>query len=172
MRLRTLLFTLCTVAVVAPLVGPGAAGAGTLDFDPAGAPAIGDFSPVTLNGTAQLASLAIAPFTINDATASGAGWHVTLSIDDLVNGGATISASGMTMGAPVVTPVGLADITGVAGHAATGSLGAGEKIVTADIGAGVGSYMVSPQPVQVEVPANALAGTYTGAASLSVVSGP
>src|SRR3954454_8634281 len=63
--------------------------AGTLDFDPAGAPTIGDFDPVTLNGNPQLTSLQVNPFTVIDATGSALGWNVTLQVPDLVNGGST-----------------------------------------------------------------------------------
>src|SRR5690349_11137988 len=61
--------------------------AGTLDFDPAGAPAIGNFDGVTLNGNPQLTSLQVAPFTIIDATGSGLGWNVTLTVPTLTNSG-------------------------------------------------------------------------------------
>ena len=56
---------------------------GTLDFD-GGAPAIGNFSGVTLNGTPQLTSLTVDPFTVVDATGSGDGWNILLTIPDLV----------------------------------------------------------------------------------------
>ena len=56
--------------------------AGTLNFD-GGAPAIGDFSGVTLNGTPQLTSLTVDPFTVVDATGSGDGWNVLLTVPDL-----------------------------------------------------------------------------------------
>jgi hypothetical protein len=154
------------------LAGPIAAGAGTLDFGAGGAPAIGSFTPVTLNGVPQLTSLTVAPFSVVDATASLAGWHVMLTLPDLVNGGSTIPASTMTMTAPVVTPSGGADPTNVVGHASAGNFAAGEKIVTASAGFGDGTYLVSPQPVQLTVPVTALAGTYTSAATIGVVSGP
>ncbi len=58
--------------------------AGTLDFDPAGAPVIGDFTPVTLDGTPQLTSLTVDPFTIIDSSGSADGWNVLLTVPDLV----------------------------------------------------------------------------------------
>src|ERR1700688_1542432 len=91
--------------------------AGTLDFDPAGAPTIGDFSVVTLDGTPQLTSLTVAPFTIIDSSGSADGWNVLLTIPDLVNGTDTIPASDVSMSAPIVTPAAGSDMTGVAGHA-------------------------------------------------------
>ena len=89
--------------------------AGTLDFDPAGAPTIGDFTAVTLDGTPQLTSLTVAPFTIIDSTGSASGWNVLLTVPDLVNGGDTILASNVSMSAPIVTAAAGADMTGVVG---------------------------------------------------------
>jgi len=160
------------VVATAAVCMPSEAGGQTLDFDPPGAPAIGDFTPVTLTGGRQLSSLSIAPFTVTDATLSLAGWHVVLTVPDLVNGASMIPASAILMDAPVVTAVGGADITGVAGHPATGNLAAGENIVTADAGSGDGSYLVSPSFATLEIPVTAIAGTYASAASMSVVSGP
>ncbi|MCU1429563.1 MAG: hypothetical protein JWL83_3563 [Actinomycetia bacterium] len=158
--------------VVALLAAPTAAGAGTLEFGGGTAPAISDFTGVTLNGAPQLTSLTVAPFSVNDTTLSGAGWNVTLSIPDLVNAGSTIPASTFVMGAPVVTASGGADITNVVGHASSGNFAAGEKVVTAAVGFGDGTYLVSPKPVMVVVPINAIAGTYTSSATIAVVSGP
>jgi hypothetical protein len=171
-KLATFL-TLGIAALATALLGPApSAGAGTLDFGPGGAPAIGSFTGVTLNGTPQLTSLSVAPFTVVDATASGAGWHVTLTIPNLVNGGSTILASILTMAAPVVTAVSGSDLTNVVGHASAGNFAAGENIVTAAAGFGAGTYAVSPEPVMLAVPITARAGTYASAATIAVVSGP
>jgi hypothetical protein len=127
---------------------------------------------VTLSGAEQLTSLTVAPFSVVDATASGAGWHVVLTIPDLDNGGSVIPASSLQMDAPVVTPAGGADPTNVVGQAAAGNLATGEKIVTAAAGFGDGTYLVSPAAVVLTVPVDARAGTYTSAATIGVVSGP
>src|SRR5262245_31971635 len=100
--------------------------AGTLDWDGGAAPTISTFDPITLTGVPQLTTLTVAPFTVVDATGSGAGWNVKLTIPNLVNGGSTILASNISMSAPTVTPVGTSDITGVAAHAAAGGFNAGE----------------------------------------------
>jgi adhesin HecA-like repeat protein len=172
MRPRTILLVFGAVALLAPAAGFGAAGAGTLDFDPPGAPTIGDFGGVTLNGSAQLTSLTIEPFGITDSTGSGAGWHIRLTISDLVNGGSTIAASTLTMDAPAVSSVNGSDLTNVEGHATTGNLATGENIVTAAVGYGMGSYLVSPRPLRLEVPVDARSGTYSGTGSLTIDSGP
>jgi len=145
---------------------------GTLGFGPPGQPGIGNFSPVTLNGTPMLTSVSIDPFSVIDSTGSGAGWNVVLTISDLTHGGSVIPASRMTMAAPVVTAVSGASMTAVAGHATSGDLSSGEKIVTADVGEGEGTYLVSPELLILTVPPDAIAGTYVANATIAVVSGP
>ncbi len=156
----------------AVLLAAAPAQAGTLDFGPPGQPGISDFGSVTLNGTQQLTSLAITPFSVVDSTGSGAGWKVVLTVSDLSNGGSTIPATSMAMAAPVVSPADGASTTGVMGHATAGNLASGEKIVTADAHDGDGSYLVSPGILTSTVPASATAGVYAGSATIAVVSGP
>ena len=163
--------------VVVASVGAGMlAGApafgGTLDFGPPGQPGVGNFAPVTLNGAPVLTSVTIDPFSVVDSTGSGAGWNVDLTVSNLVAGGAVIPASSMSMGAPVIAPSGGASMTGVAGHATTGNLSTGEKIVTADAGDGDGTYLVSPAILTLTIPPDASAGSYSASATIAVVSGP
>ena len=158
--------------VAAPAHADLAVGAGTLDFDPAGAPAIGNFAGVTLDGTPQLTSLTVAPFTIIDSTGSGDGWNVLLTIPSLVNGTDTLASSNVSMSAPIVTPAAGSSMTGVAGHASAGGFNAGEKIVTATAAHGEGTYLVSPRILKLTVPDTALVGTYVSAGTIAVVSGP
>ncbi len=49
-------------------------------------PTVGNFNNVTMNGTPQLTSAAIAPFTVIDDSGSGAGWHVTLLVPNFQDG--------------------------------------------------------------------------------------
>ena len=154
-------------SIGAGLLMAAPASGGTLGFGPPGQPGIGSFTPVTLNGTPVLTSVSIDPFSVVDTTASGAGWNVSLTISDLVHGGSVIPASSMTMNAPLVTAVGGASLLGVAGHATSGNLSSGVKIVTADAGDGDGTYLVSPAILTL-----AVAGTYVASATIAVVSGP
>ena len=160
------------VLVSAGFLAPAVAQAGTLDFGPPGQPGIGDFAPVTLNGTPELTSVSIDPFSVVDSTGSGAGWNVELTVSDLVNGGSVIPASSMVMPAPFITPAYGSSMTGVTGHATTGNLSSGEKIVTADVGEGDGTYLVSPAILTLTIPPNATVGVYSGTATIAVVSGP
>jgi len=149
--------------------------AGTLDFDPAGAPTIGNFDPVTLNGNPQLTSLQVAPFTIIDATGSAAGWHVTLTVDDLVNTTSTIPATQITTSPWAVATAAGSSSTGVAGvdYSALGTdFSAGQIVMDATAGNGAGTYLVSPTILKLTVPVDALTGTYTSNATIAVATGP
>ena len=172
---------LLAAIVAAPAQADLTVNAGTLDFDPTGAPAIGDFTPVTLDGTPQLTSLTVDPFTIIDSTGSADGWHVLLTIPDLVNNRGTpldntdddtILASNVSMSAPVVTEAAGSDMTGVVAHASAGGFNAGERIVTATAAHGEGTYLVSPRILKLTVPDTALIGTYVSAGTVAVVDGP
>jgi hypothetical protein len=164
---------LLAAMVAAPAHADLTVNAGTLDFDPAGAPAINDFTPVTLDGTPQLTSLTVAPFTIIDSSGSAAGWNVLLTIPDLVNGTDTIAASNVSMEAPVVTAAAGASMTNVVAHASpVGGFGSPVKIVTAAAADGEGTYLVSPRILKLTVPDTALVGTYVSAGTISVNSGP
>jgi len=148
--------------------------AGTLDFDPTGSsPVFSVFSPVTLNGTPQLTSAMITPFTVVDATGSGAGWHVVLTVPNLVNGGDTIAATNVTMSAPVVQGAAGSDTSLLTESAVTGvGLATGVTIVSAALTGGEGTYLVSPRILKVTVPDTAQAGTYTSAATVTIVTAP
>jgi hypothetical protein len=69
-------------------------------------PTVNDFSDVTLNGTPQLTSAVIPPFTIIDDSGDGAGWNVLFTLPDF-QGAAVLNpnvldASGASMNAPVL----------------------------------------------------------------------
>jgi hypothetical protein len=142
---------------------------------------VNDFTPITLNGTAKLATATIDPFIVIDDSGDEAGWNVTLTVSDMKDGtGAacdtgethTIAGAGMSMKPPVVaiaTPD--SDPTGIAGAGFTDFTG-GEKIVVADAGSGMGAYSIAPQILRFVVPATTAAGTYCAAANIAVASGP
>ena len=147
---------------------------GTLDFDPTGAPTFSVFSPVTLNGTPQLTSAMITPFTVVDPTGTGAGWHVVLTVPDLTNGSDVIAATNVTMTAPVIQAAAGSSLTGVTASGVTSlsTLATGATIVSAALTKGEGTYLISPRILKVTVPDTAQTGTYVSAAVVSVVTAP
>jgi len=154
-------------------------------------PTVGNFNNVTMNGTPQLTSASIAPFTVIDDSGTGAGWSVTLTVPNFTDvGGDVVLAAGAQMNAPVVAS-GTADspIGGVWGND-VGDFTAAKKIVEADPAdlthnggaplasdgvtnvAGMGTYLVSPQILKLVVPANSTAGAYTTTATLAITNTP
>src|SRR5262249_14512852 len=162
------------VADTAPVTGTLAAG--TLSESTSATPS---FS-VTLNGTDQTASYTL-PISVTDSRGSGAGWNLTVTSTQFSTGGgspnrlaasaSTINGVSATCGAgasctdPTNTvryPLGLP-----AGSPAPTAV----KFFNAALNTGLGKFTITPT-VQVTVPANSFAGTYTSTVTLAIVSGP
>src|SRR5262245_45943170 len=141
------------LALVLTSAGPAAAALHIDDGNGGSSPAISSFSDVTLNGTPQLATASIAPFTIIDDSGSGPGWNLTLQIPNVQNGtglgcatGATtsVNATTLSMDAPVVAPAdGGTSMTGVTAAGYT-NFTVPQKIIDATAGNGAGTYTVAP----------------------------
>jgi hypothetical protein len=129
--------------------------------------------------------MTINPFTVEDSRGTAAGWHLDLTITNLVwddadpgNPDFTIYADDMTMNAPTVTPVAPATLTDVTIVPAVTTFGDGagsavtQTLVSAETTATEGLFAVALPPVFVTVPADAIAATYEGNATVDVVSGP
>jgi hypothetical protein len=146
-------------------------------------PVVQDFQPVTLNGTPQLTSAYIDPFTVVDDSGAQAGWHVTLTVPDLQDGtgqdcstGATASVDATgTMMNPAVVRI-ATDDTSMTGVTSTGTTDftTGQIIVAAADGAGMGTYTVSPQILKLIVPSQQAvgSGTFCTLATVAIATGP
>jgi len=154
-------------------------------------PTVGNFNDVTMNGSPQLTSASIAPFTVIDDSGTGAGWHVTLTLPDFTDlAGDVVPASGAQMNAPVVSAGNADSAMGGVWSNPQGDFTTAKTIVDADpadlthnggapVGpdgvttvAGMGTYLVSPQILKLVVPANAIAGAYTSTATIAIVNTP
>jgi hypothetical protein len=146
-------------------------------FDDGNAPAVSDFTDVTLNGSPQLTSAQINPFGVADAQGdqTTGGWHVDVSATDLAGSGSTIDAGNLLMVAPAVagafgadastittTPVAYGDLSG----------GATATIVSAPANQPGGTYLVSPGPLKLYVAQDVLADTYVTTVTVAVTAGP
>jgi len=158
-----------------------ARGAGTLDFDPPGAPSLGSFTPVVLNGSPQLTSAALSPFSVTDSTGNGAGWNLVFRMSQLTNGGHTLSTGSVTMIAPTVAPGSGNTATAPAVQDCTGSsaldTGQGCAVAVADPATGdhlgsPGTWLFSPRPAVLSVPAGVFAGSYTSTFTVTLSTGP
>jgi WxL domain surface cell wall-binding len=126
----------------------------------------------TLDGTDQTVSYS--PLLgVVDARGSGAGWNLTVSATSFSDG------SGHTLAPGTLTGVVAACRAGNSCTAATSSgityplvlNGTAAKFFNAAAATGLGKFDVTPS-VDVSIPGNAYAGTYTSTVTLAVASGP
>lgn len=119
--------------------------------------------------------------TVDDATGSGAGWNVTIQSSNFVysgaNNGTDIPAANFsvtTANAPAMTAGQAVDNTNgpkVPDTGATGSLDSAKKVIHANAGFGSGTY-TQALAVQLVIPAQSRAGTYTGTLTTSITAAP
>jgi hypothetical protein len=126
----------------------------------------------TLDGTDQTVSYAPV-LGIVDARGSGAGWNLTISATSFSDG------SGHTLAPGTVSAVAQACHSGSSCSAASSSgisypltvTGTAAKLFNAALGSGMGKLDITPT-VQVQIPGNAYAGTYTSTVTLAAATGP
>lgn len=134
---------------------------------------------VTLNGTDQTPTYTAA-LNASDTTGTGSGWNLTVTSTQFTTGGATPST--LATGASSITTVSSACASGTCTNPtnaiaypvavpAAATSPTPVKFFDAAANTGLGKFTVTPT-VQVSVPANTLAGTYTSTLTLAVVSGP
>lgn len=150
--------------------------AGTLTETASGTPTISQ----TLNGSDHTDSYS---FSINadDATGSGTGWNMTITSTQFTTGGGTphtlaTSASSLTgvtvscvSGATCTNPTNA--ITYPLTVPAASTAPTAVKFFNAAANTGMGNFTLTPT-INVTIPANAYAGTYTSTVTLAIVSGP
>lgn len=177
--------TMAAAALLGSLVGMPAHAAtltvtgGPLQVDTNnGAPnsLVGNFSTVTLTGTAQLTTGVITPFTVTDTRGTAAGWKLTVVVGDFAGTSGAAQAATYTIPANTVvmdTPI----VQGSDGQSqATWTLqggtdftGAGIKVVSAfNDQTSMGTFVVSPLPLRLTVPTDAYAGGYTSTATVTL----
>ena len=125
----------------------------------------------TLDGTDQVVSWS-ALLGVVDARGSGAGWNLTAAATSFSDGACHTLAPGTLSGVASVCH------TGSSCTAATNSVtypitlsGTAAKFFNSALNTGLGKIDVTPT-VDVAVPGNAYAGTYTSTVTLAAVSGP
>ena len=125
----------------------------------------------TLDGTDQTV-LYTALLGVTDARGSGAGWNLQISATNFSDG------LGHTLLPGAVSAITAACVAGSACTAATNAItypltvtGTAVKFYTAAANTGMGKVNVTPT-VNVTVPGNTFAGTYTSTVTLAAVSGP
>jgi hypothetical protein len=138
-------------------------------------PTVGDFTGVTLNGSAQSTTASMGTFNVIDARGTGVGWNVTVQATQFTMSGHTLPMDSISMPAPTVAKI--AATSGNTPSITTGPYliddASAVKITSAAAdGTGMGSYTFTPGALTLSIPANAYAGTYTSTVTVSVVTGP
>jgi hypothetical protein len=149
----------------------------------------GDFTgasvSVTLTGKDQKPPYTL-PITVTDATGSGAGWHLTITSTQFNTGGSPsirLSPSASRMAGVVAQCKAGNSCTPTKSNshpisypllvpAGSGSTPpAAVEFFSADTNTGMGTIIVTPT-INVTIPGNTYAATYTSTVTLSIVSGP
>jgi hypothetical protein len=108
-----------------------------------------------------------------DARGTGTGWNLTMSATTFTDGASHTLAAGTVTSAAQACHSGstcTAATNSVTGYPLTLS-GTAVKVFNATSGSGLGKVDVTPT-VQVAIPGNAYAGTYTSTVTVSAVAGP
>jgi len=177
--MRQRLFIISVIAAVA-LVASAAALAGTLTATAtvsgtAGVSLALPSNPSitnTIDGSDQTATYSPV-LGLVDARGSGAGWNLTLSATSFSDG------SGHTLAPGTVTAAAQACHSGSSCTAASSSgisypltiTGTAAKIFNAALNSGLGKIDITPT-VEVAIPGNAYAGTYTSTVTIAAATGP
>jgi hypothetical protein len=164
------------VALASDVTATATVSAGSLALSTSAAPSVS----VTLDGSDKTPTYTL-PMTITDSTGSGAGWNVTVTSTRFSTGGGSphlfsttaSSATGVSSscagGATCTNPTNAISypLTVPAGTTAPTAV----KLFNAAADTGMGGFTVTPT-VQVSIPANTYAGTYTSIVTVAAVSGP
>lgn len=151
-------------------------------------PTVDNFTGVTLNGSAQTTTAALASFSVSDLRGTGTGWNVTVGASQFtevnLNGTAvtsprTLALNSLTMTAPTVASPDTTsgDPTMTAGTYTIDG-GTSVKIASAAVDAGMGTYnFTNGTALSLALPANTYAldpatKAYRSTVTVSVISGP
>jgi hypothetical protein len=189
MRIRSVV-KLATGALVASLVTFGGGAAAFADGSPTvvltggsltiTSPVPGNFSGVTLNGTAQTSTAAVPTFSAVDARGTGVGWNITVGATQFCEQltGSTCAAS------PKLIPVASLNLSAPTVSAGTGSGavptmtaltgfdGSSAKLASAASANGMGTYNFGTSTLTLSIPANTYARTYVSTVTYTIATGP
>jgi hypothetical protein len=152
-------------------------------------PVVGDFTGVTLDGTAKTTTATFAGFEVNDARGSGAGWNVTVQgtqfaeydstlnagAGGLVTGGKTLAPNSLSLAVPTVAPDGTTSTRpAITDGPYTIDAASAVKIASAAADTGMGKYdfTQAATPLTLSIPSTAYAKTYRSTVTVSTVTGP
>jgi hypothetical protein len=131
----------------------------------------------TLDGTDQSINYTL-PLTMNDLRGTGAGWNLTMTSTTFTSGSNTLATSASSIAAVTSSCTGGGTCTNPTNAisypltlpAAT-SAPAAVKVFNAAANTGMGRFTVTPS-INVSIPGNSFAGSYTSTVTIAAVSGP
>lgn len=175
--LLLLIFTpnISSIAFADSTTGTATVNAGTLTEANATVPA----PSATLNGTDQTVNYTLA-ITVIDATGSGSGWNLTITSTTFTTSAPVHTLATSASSLTGVTAVCFASttctdptnaITYPVAVPAGGSAPTAVKFFNAAANSGMGKFTITPT-INISLPANTYAGTYTSTITLAVVNGP
>lgn len=132
----------------------------------------------TLDGTDQTVSYTV-PLTLTDARGTGAGWNLTLTSTTFNDGAThTLSTSASTIASVAMTCVAGGTCTNATNAItypvtipAAASAPAAVKVFNSAATTGLGRFTITPT-VNVAIPGNSYAGSYSSTLTVAAVSGP
>ena len=179
------IFTLTAIALAALILVSAAlagtitatatvSGAGALSLSNGATASISD----TLDGTDQTVGYTV-PLSITDARGNGAGWNLTLTSTTFTNGASqTLSTSASTIASVAMACQGGGSCTNATNSItypltipAAATAPAAVKIFNSAATTGMGRFTITPT-INVAIPGNSYAGTYTSTLTVAAVSGP
>jgi hypothetical protein len=148
-------------------------GAGSLALSNGATASVSD----TLDGTDQTVSYSL-PLTMNDLRGTGTGWNLTMTSTTFSNGSQTLATnassiasavSACTAGGTCTNPTNSISypLTIPAGATAPAAV----KVFNAAANTGMGRFTVTPS-INVSIPGNSYAGSYTSTLTIAAISGP
>jgi len=139
-------------------------------------------NPITLNGTDQTATYTM-DIAVVDDTGSGSGWNLTVTSTTFSTGNCTSTGHNLSASASTVTGVAMAQNGAGTYTNPTNSVSypfsvpaactapTAVKLFNAAANTGLGHFKLTPT-VNIAIPANTYAGTYTSTVTLAIVTGP
>ena len=172
--LGALALVLAAVAVAGTVTATATVtGAGSLSLSHGTAASVTD----TLDGTDQTVNYTL-PLTMNDLRGTGAGWNLTMTSTAFSNGSQTLATnassiasatSSCTAGGTCTNPTNSISYPLTIPAAATAP--AAVKVFNAAANTGMGRFTITPS-INVSIPGNSYAGSYTSTLTIAAVSGP
>ncbi len=172
--LGALALVLAAVAIAGTVTATATVtGAGSLSLSHGTAASVTD----TLDGTDQTVNYTL-PLTMNDLRGTGAGWNLTMTSTAFSNGSQTLATnassiasatSSCTAGGTCTNPTNSISYPLTIPAAATAP--AAVKVFNAAANTGMGRFTITPS-INVSIPGNSYAGSYTSTLTIAAVSGP